>query len=178
MVYDRTHTRVLDDLEGMRLNKSIPFAAVTFVVAGLASMGMPGFSGFVAEFQVLIGAWKAFPTFAVLAGFGVLLGVAYTLRAIQKSFFSGVVTAEEPIVVGAGAGAGGPIVTSVEARAPRQEEPESHPLEDITVPERIGAAILIGTTVVIGLYPQLLLELIVPALKSPLMEKLLRGGGP
>ena len=177
MVYDRTHTRVLDELEGMRLNKSIPFAAVTFVVAGLASMGMPGFSGFVAEFQVLIGAWKAFPTFAVLAGFGVLLGVAYTLRAIQKSFFSGAEAAEETVVMGAAAGAGGPMGGSVEVHTTRHEEHQTHLLEDISIPERIGAAILIGTTVTIGLYPRLLLDLIVPALNSPLMEKLLKGGG-
>ena len=39
----------------------LPFAGVTFVLAGVASMGMPGFSGFVAEFQVLMGAWKVFP---------------------------------------------------------------------------------------------------------------------
>src|SRR4030095_398925 len=66
MVYDRTHTRDFDDLEGMQLNKTMPFAAFTFVVAGLASMGMPGFSGFVAELQVLIGAWQSFPTLAVV----------------------------------------------------------------------------------------------------------------
>src|SRR6266511_1686028 len=81
MVYDRTHTRVLSELEPMRLSQALPFAAVTFVVAGLASMGLPGFSGFVAELQVLIGAWRAFPTFAVLGGLGVLIGVAYILRA-------------------------------------------------------------------------------------------------
>src|SRR2546421_3085537 len=49
MVYDRTHTRELELLQGMALNKAIPFAAVTFVIAGAASMGLPGFSGFVAE---------------------------------------------------------------------------------------------------------------------------------
>src|SRR5439155_26171541 len=70
MVYDRTHTRDLSELERMRLRKVIPFAAFTFVVAGLASMGLPGFSGFIAELQVLIGAWSAFPTFAVIAGIG------------------------------------------------------------------------------------------------------------
>ena len=62
MVYDRTHTRELSVLEGMNLAKAMPFAAVTFVIASVASMGLPGFSGFVAELQVLIGAWKAFPT--------------------------------------------------------------------------------------------------------------------
>jgi NADH-quinone oxidoreductase subunit M len=152
MVYDRAHTRVLDELEVMRLSKALPFAAVTFVVAGLASMGMPGFSGFVAEFQVLIGAWKAWPTFAVLAGVGILIGVAYTLRVVGKAFFSD-------------AGSASP---SPEHRGV---------LEPITVPERIGAAILIAITLLIGLYPRLLLDLIVPALSSPLMSNVLKGGG-
>ena len=67
----------------------MPFAAVTFVIASVASMGLPGFSGFVAELQVLIGAWQAFPTLAVVAGLGILIGVAYTLRALQKAFFRG-----------------------------------------------------------------------------------------
>src|ERR1700746_2625573 len=49
MVYDRTHTRDLHLLEKMHLYKLIPFAAVTFVVASMASIGLPGFSGFVAE---------------------------------------------------------------------------------------------------------------------------------
>src|SRR5437867_3711703 len=86
MVYDRTHTRELAELQGMNLSKAIPFAAFTFVVAGLASMGLPGFSGFVAELQVLIGAWQAFPFLAVLAGIGIVIGVAYIVRTIQKSF--------------------------------------------------------------------------------------------
>src|SRR4029077_10737451 len=80
MVYDRTHTRDLDELQHMGLNRLIPFAAVTFTIAGIASMGLPGFSGFVAELQVLIGAWHLSPTLAVIAGLGILVGIAYTLR--------------------------------------------------------------------------------------------------
>src|SRR5205814_9726211 len=87
MVYDRAHTRELEVLEGMDLNKTLPFAAATFVVASAASMGLPGFSGFVAELQVLIGAWRSFPTMTVCAGLGILIGVAYTLRVLQKAFF-------------------------------------------------------------------------------------------
>ena len=156
MVYERTHTRVLDELEVMRLSRAIPFAAVTFVIAGLASMGMPGFSGFVAEFQVLIGAWQTFPTFAVLAGVGILIGVAYTLRAISKAFYGETNSSSQP----------------------RHSAPHSGtPLEPITTPERIGAALLIATTLLIGLYPRLLLDLIVPALNSPLMSNVLKGGG-
>ncbi len=71
MVYDRTHTRELAELQAMNLSKAMPFAAVTFTIASVASMGLPGFSGFVAELQVLIGAWQAFPTLAVVAGVGI-----------------------------------------------------------------------------------------------------------
>jgi NADH-quinone oxidoreductase subunit M len=164
MVYDRAHTRVLDELQVLRLNAALPFAAITFVVAGLASMGMPGFSGFVAELQVIIGAWKSFPGFALLAGLGVLIGVAYTLRAVQKAFFSG-----EPAVAGAAgtaAGEGGHVAAGGE-----------HALEPISTPERIGAALLIAATLLIGLYPRLLLDLIVPALDGPLFAGLRRVAG-
>ena len=71
----------------MGLSQAIPFAAVTFVIASVASMGLPGFSGFVAELQVLIGAWHAFPTLAVASGAGIVIGVAYTLRAVQRGIF-------------------------------------------------------------------------------------------
>src|SRR5208337_2136165 len=88
MVYDRTHTRDFNDLETMQLGRRLPFAAVTFVIAGVASMGLPGFSGFVAELQVLIGSWSVFPKMTVLAGAGIVVGVAYILRAWQKGFYS------------------------------------------------------------------------------------------
>jgi NADH-quinone oxidoreductase subunit M len=152
MVYDRTHTRDLPLLEEMGLSKAIPFAAGTFAVAGFASMGLPGFSGFAAEFQVLLGAWQAFPTFAVLAGFGVLVGIAYTLRVLQKVFFNETVPASEP-------------------------EAEAHPLPPISVPERIGAVILIAATLIIGIYPNLLLNLINPSFDSPLFEAMRKAGG-
>ena len=60
MVYDRTHTRDLHELGPMQLGHAIPFAAVTFILAGMASIGLPGFSGFIAEFQVLVGTWQSF----------------------------------------------------------------------------------------------------------------------
>jgi NADH-quinone oxidoreductase subunit M len=148
MVYNRTHTRDLDTLEKMNLYKFIPFAAVTFVVASMASIGLPGFSGFVAELQVLIGAWRAFPLYAIGAGFGIVIGVAYTWRAMQKAFL------------------GGAAVESEEAR---------HSLPPISIPERIGALILIGVSLTIGLYPQLILNRVIPALNSPLFDGLRKG---
>src|SRR2546428_2734811 len=87
MVYERTHTRQLADLRRLPLHRILPVAAFTFVLAGLASMGMPGFSGFPAELTILIGAWKTSPLWAALAAGGVLIAAAFTLRVIQISFF-------------------------------------------------------------------------------------------
>jgi len=147
MVYDRTHTRELVLLGPMNLNKAIPFAALTFVVAGMAGMGLPGFSGFVAELMILIGSWRAFPIFAIFVGTGIVIGVVYVWRAMQKAFFA------EP------------------GDASTQE-----PLPPITIPERLGAIILICTSVAIGLYPQMLLKIITPALNSPLFDGVRKGG--
>src|ERR1700761_9371414 len=88
IVYERTHTRDLGVLSKLQLSKAMPFAAWLFVLAGMASMGLPGFSGFIAEVQVLAGAWRAFPWFAIVAGVGIVIGVAYTWRAMQRAFFS------------------------------------------------------------------------------------------
>src|ERR1700728_5002384 len=59
MVYDRTHTRDLAELARIPLARLIPFAAVTFVLAFMASIRLPGFSGFIVELEVLIGSWHA-----------------------------------------------------------------------------------------------------------------------
>src|SRR6202012_5302239 len=78
IVYERTHTRQLAELERMHLGRRMPFAAAAFVIAGCASMGLPGFSGFVAELQVLIGTWTAKPWWTVASGVGIVVGIAYT----------------------------------------------------------------------------------------------------
>jgi NADH-quinone oxidoreductase subunit M len=148
MVYDRTHTRDLDQLERMGLYKEIPFAAVTFVIAGMASIGLPGFSGFVAELQILIGAWRVVPAYAVVTGAGIVIGVAYTWRAMQKAFF----------------GAG-------------DAHHHGHALEPISWPERIAAVLLIGTSLVVGIYPQTILWRVITALSSPMFDGLRKGGG-
>src|SRR5207253_6805834 len=89
MIYRRTHTRDLDQLSLMDLNRALPFAAFVFVIASAASMGIPGFSGFAAEITILIGVWKAFPVAVWITGAGMVLVAAFTLRALKKSFFEG-----------------------------------------------------------------------------------------
>jgi NADH-quinone oxidoreductase subunit M len=165
MVYDRTHTRDLATLGPMDLNKVIPFAAATFVVAGMAAMGLPVFSGFVAELMILIGAWRAFPILALCVGFGIIIGIVYVWRAMQKAFFAGDdVTPTEYV-----------ILSNAKDLLPADTATTAHALPPITFPERLGATILICTSIAIGLYPQMLLKVITPALNSPLFAGL-RGG--
>src|SRR5580693_7084975 len=141
IVYERTHTRDLTELEGMYLGKRMPFAAWAFVIAGMASMGLPGFSGFVAELQVLVGAWKAKPWWALAAGVGIVIGVAYTWRALQKAFFSDL--------------------------PPSQHiHDHAHVLDPITWPEFAGVALLGAATLAVGVYPRILLDQIEPAVKT------------
>jgi NADH-quinone oxidoreductase subunit M len=153
IVYERTHTRDLNLLSKLQLHKAMPFAAVLFIVAGMASMGLPGFSGFVAEVQVLVGAWQAFPCFAVVAGVGIVVGVAYTWRAMQRAFFS-----DAP---------------AVDASGEALPVPEYEP---VTWAEIAGVILLAGTSLIIGLLPQLLLHAIAPAVHA-LPQALLHGGG-
>ena len=148
IVYDRTHTRQLAELETMHLSKRLPFAAWAFVIAGMASMGLPGFSGFVAELQVLVGAWIAKPWWTLVAGVGIVVGVAYTWRAMQKAFFSD--APPSPHVL---------------------EQEHGHALAAITWPEVTGVVMLVGVSLFVGLYPKILLDAIEPAVKT-----LLAGG--
>lgn len=146
VVYDRTHTRQFADLEHMHLSRRLPFAAWAFVIAGMASMGLPGFSGFIAELQVLIGSWRAQPWWTAAAGVGIVVGIAYTWRALQKAFFS-------------------------DAQSAPHIHEHGHELAAITWPEVAGFSLLAAASLWIGLYPRILLDTIEPAVKA-----LLAGG--
>lgn len=151
MLYDRTHTRKLEELRWMPLHRLLPFATVIFVLAGLASMGMPGFSGFPAELSILLGAWKTAPVMSLAAAVGAIVAAAFILRAIQVAFFG-------------------------RASAPPGETVSAQPLPPITFPEKAGALLLLGVAVLIGLKPDLLLGWIIPSLQSPVLQHALIGG--
>jgi NADH-quinone oxidoreductase subunit M len=131
MVYDRTHTRELAELGG--LWQTMRFTAVTFVIAGLASMGLPGFSGFVAELQVLIGAWHRFPILVIITGLGIFVTVTYTLRTIHQAFLA------EP-----------------KPRPPGEHAHHAYP--PITWQEVVASVTLMALTLLIGLFPDILLD--------------------
>jgi NADH-quinone oxidoreductase subunit M len=134
MVYDRTHTRQLDELGGLR--RVLPFAFWTFLIGGTASMGLPGFSGFVAEIQVLIGAFSMSPWLAVGAATSIAVTAAYILSALHKVFFA----EEEHGGVG-------------ESR---------WNLPPISAPEIVAGSILMALLVIVGLYPSIMLNMITP----------------
>ncbi|TVR52570.1 MAG: NADH-quinone oxidoreductase subunit M [Puniceicoccaceae bacterium] len=148
MLHDRVHTRELAVLAGLGLRRALPFAAFVFVLASAASMGLPGFSGFIAEVLVLVGTWGAFPLLLLPAGIGVLLTVAFTLKALQQAFFSRAAGGRESADAGA------------------QYEP-------ISLPEIIGAVLLLAAALGIGLYPQPWIAPILEAMNSDLMRVLL-----
>ena len=85
MVYDRAHTRQLPELGGMA--KALPWVAISFIIGGLVSMGMPGLSGFVAEFPIFMGLWKTQWLVAVIASISIVITAAYILIAIRRVFF-------------------------------------------------------------------------------------------
>jgi NADH-quinone oxidoreductase subunit M len=85
VVYDKTHTRDINVLEG--LSKRMGFTAVLFAIAGFASLGLPGLSGFVAELLVFLGLFQTYPILGVLGIIGAAITAVYILRLMAKVFF-------------------------------------------------------------------------------------------
>jgi NADH-quinone oxidoreductase subunit M len=108
-------------------------------------MGIPGFSGFAAEITILIGTWKTYPIAVWIVGAGIVLVAAFTLRALKLSFF------------------GDKSVQGEVTTATTLSREEFNP---ITIPEKIGACMLMLTTLAVGVYPKLLLDRIMPAVET------------
>ncbi len=85
MVYDRAHTRNIPELGG--LARVMPWPAVGFIIGSLVSMGMPGFSGFIAEFPIFLGVWKTQWLVAVIASISIIITAAYVMLVVRRVFF-------------------------------------------------------------------------------------------
>ena len=128
MIYDRAHTRQIPELGGM--SKIMPFATVGFIIGGLVSMGMPLFSGFVAEFPIFLGVWKEQWLVAVIASISIVITAAYILLNVRKVFFG-----QMP------------------------EKFEGH-ITDITVLDKVAITTLCLFMVLIGLYPSFMVPIV------------------
>lgn len=132
VIYDRRHTRMLDDFGG--LAKSMPVYAALFVIATMASVGVPGLNGFTGEFLIIVGTFTSNKLGhvngiqAVGAALGVIIAALYMLTAVQKMFF-------------------GPITRE-----------ENKRLKDINAREMLAVAPLILGMFLIGLAPNILLS--------------------
>jgi NADH-quinone oxidoreductase subunit M len=84
-LYDQAHTRDLKDFGG--LGKVMPAWVVFYTIAGLANVGLPGLSGFTAEFHIFVGTFQTYPWAGALAIFAAALAAAYMLRMFSVVFF-------------------------------------------------------------------------------------------
>ncbi|MFA4852368.1 MAG: NADH-quinone oxidoreductase subunit M [Bacteroidales bacterium] len=84
MIYGRTHTRMINEMGG--LMKVMPFLAVVYVIAGLASLGLPGLSGFVAEMTIFVGSFQHPDIFhrvcTIIACSSIVITAVYILRVV------------------------------------------------------------------------------------------------
>ncbi|HKZ22401.1 MAG TPA: NADH-quinone oxidoreductase subunit M, partial [candidate division Zixibacteria bacterium] len=85
MIYERRHTRLIDDFGGVA--KVMPVFAAFFLIVTLSSIGLPGTNGFIGEFLIILGAFKSNMVYAILAALGVILAAIYMLWMYQRVFF-------------------------------------------------------------------------------------------
>ena len=132
MIYDRAHTRQANELGGIL--KQIPFIGTAFIISGLCSLGLPGFSGFVSEMTIFIGSWERTGLFyriaTIIACASIVVTAVYILRAIGFAIWGSIKTKEFLL------------------------------LKDASWSERGAAILLIAGIIIIGIAPFLVTNLI------------------
>ncbi|MBT8337365.1 MAG: NADH-quinone oxidoreductase subunit M [Gemmatimonadetes bacterium] len=136
MLYERRHTRRIEDFGG--LGRVAPMLATAFVVTALASIGLPGTSGFVGEFLALLGAFESRPILTLIATTGVIFAAYYMLPMVQKIFFN------------------------------RLETDENRAVQDLSGREIAVLSPLLVLMIVIGVFPTPILERMEPSVRAVL----------
>jgi len=108
----------------------MPFAAIGFIIGGLVSMGMPGFSGFIAEFPIFMGVWGSRWLVAVIASISIIITAAYIMRNIRQVFFGDM-----------------------------PEKLEGH-MTDVTVLDKVAITTLCLFMIAIGLFPAFMVPMV------------------
>ncbi len=134
MVYDQAHTRDIPRLGGFR--KVMPLVAIAFIIGGLVSMGMPGFSGFIAEFPIFMGVWKSHPWIAIVAAISIVITASYIMRIVGKVFFG-----------------------------PLPEEFDGH-VHDVTILDKVALGLLSAILIGVGVYPSLMVPMVEAGVKN------------
>jgi NADH-quinone oxidoreductase subunit M len=92
MIYDRRHTRLIDEFGG--LWKQVPVFSALLLVVAFSSIGLPGLNGFIGEFLILLGAFAVTPGWTAVAATGVVLGAVYMLWMCRRVIFGPLVRPE------------------------------------------------------------------------------------
>lgn len=144
MIYGRTHTRLITEMGG--LMKIMPFLGVSYVIAGLASLGLPGLSGFVAEMTIFVGAFQESDTLhrilTIVAVTSIVITAVYILRVVGKILYGKV------------------------------QNPQHETLSDATWWERISVVTLIIAIVALGSLPLWISDMIQNSI-VPIVGKLM-----
>ena len=155
MIYDRAHTRHMDELSGMA--KALPWTVVAFIIGGLVSMGMPGLSGFVAEYPIFLSVWDGgdlslrnlvgglnpasfYPYLVIPMALGIVVTAAYILRAIHSVFFG------------------------------EYDEHKWHDMKPIRAADKITLVMFVVILIVIGVYPGIIAPIVESGV-SPVMAR-------
>jgi NADH-quinone oxidoreductase subunit M len=136
MIYERYHTRELDDLGG--LASRLPLLAVALVFISLSSIGLPGLNGFVGEILSLAGMFARHPLYSVLGATGLVLGAWYLLTMLETLLF-------------------GPLV---------EPHHGSHHVSDMNAREALALAPICILCLWIGVRPQPLIDVIRPDVEA------------
>jgi NADH-quinone oxidoreductase subunit M len=130
MIYDQAHTREIPRLGGIR--RYMPLVTIAFIVGGLVSMGMPLFSGFIAEFPIFMGLWSdpRYAWIAIVGATSIVITAAYIIRIITKVFLS-----------------------------PMPAELEGH-IHDVSVLDKVAVVFLAGIMIAMGVFPSLIVPLV------------------
>ncbi|MGM9926961.1 MAG: NADH-quinone oxidoreductase subunit M [Bacillus sp. (in: firmicutes)] len=138
LLYERTRTSQLEQLGGMA--KATPILAGFLLAAGMASLGLPGLSGFISEFMVFLGLFQEKPVIGAISAIGLIVTAVYVLRAVLS-------------------------ITYGESKHEGKQE-----FVDIRATEWPPLLLLFGAIVLIGVYPAILIEPLNETLKSILLR--------
>jgi NADH-quinone oxidoreductase subunit M len=138
VLYDRMHTRMIKDYGGVV--NVMPWFAVFFVLFGMANSGLPGTSGFVGEFMVIVASFQKHPVIALAAATTLVIGAAYTLWLIKRVMYGEVANAHVA------------------------------ELKDINAREALVLGVFAIGVLVLGLYPKPLTDLMEPSIAQLAMQ--------
>ncbi|MGK5171030.1 NADH-quinone oxidoreductase subunit M [Geodermatophilus sp. CPCC 205761] len=182
MLIARGGSRLIGDYGGVA--RQAPRLAGVFLIAGLASLALPGTNSFVSEFLVLVGSFPSRPVFTIVATVGIILAALYVLLMYQRTMHgpprgvlletgegtpAGTGTGTGATGTGTGSTAAGSTATLTAPTAPTAA-PARLRVRDLGRREMAVAAPMVALVIVLGFYPQPLIDLIEPAVAATMSD--------